>query len=116
MLSMAEELDMLREQNRQLLSLLTDTSNTGAYRKLGVSGKKAELLAVLMKHETVSRDLAMEALYGHRVDQPSQEVLRVMLCHLRKILLRNAADIQNIWNVGWFISGEHKKLIRELCA
>jgi DNA-binding winged helix-turn-helix (wHTH) protein len=115
MLSMGEEIELLREQNRQLRALLADAPDD-SYRKLGVSGMKSQLLGLLMKHGTVSRDLAMEALYGNRVDQPSQEVLRVMLCQLRKILNRNAADIQNIWNVGWFISPEHKKLIRELCA
>lgn len=117
MLSLAEENDMLREQNRQLRSLLVaDAPAANIYRKLGVTGVKAELLALLMKHERVSREMAMEAIYGHQPDQPDETIINVMLTHLRKILGHHAVDIQNIWAVGWFISPEHKKLIRELCA
>ncbi len=117
MLSMADELETLREQNRQLRSLLADPVTTAnVYRKLGVTGTKAELLALLMKHERVSREMAMEAIYGHQADQPGETIVNVMLTHLRKILGLHAVVVQNIWGIGWFISPEHKKLIRELCA
>src|SRR5688572_7781403 len=109
MLSVAEENELLREQNRQLRDLVFRKADAEPYHRLGIRGMKAKLLAILMRHEVVSRDLAMEALYSHKADQPDPKVIEVMLCKLRKLLLPHSIKISVTYSVGWSISPEDKK-------
>lgn len=117
MLSLAEENDFLREQVRQLRSLLSAPDERSEYgRKLGINGKLLELFGLLMKHEIVSREMVFTAMYSTQADVPDEKIVDVMMCKLRQKLFPHAIKISVRYLVGWYISPEHKKLIKELCA
>lgn len=116
MLSLAEELDLLREENRQLKKMLTVESNVSFGPH--IRGQKARFLAVLMKHERAARDVVYYALYGSDPigDQPDERILDVMLCKTRKALKDYGVEIKTIHNVGWYLPPESKAKLKELAA
>ncbi len=117
MLSIAQELEMVREENRQLKELLVAPPDD-EFKALGITGSRGKLLGMLVHGGTVTRELAMYRLYGGRpeCDTPDSKIIEVMLSALRKHLSQHAIEIHNRFGVGWYITPEHKRLIKELCA
>lgn len=87
-MTLAEELEMLREENRQLKAALgrlpNERSEARIRTTLRVSPSLARLLLLHYRHETVSRKMAMDHLYGHSADPPYEKIIDVFICKLRR--------------------------------
>lgn len=113
-MNLVEENELLREQNRQLRALLKPGTAL-RFHRINVRGRKADLLTMLLHHETVSREMVLQHMYSDQADMPDPKIVDVMICHLRKKLKTFGAGIGVTYNVGWSVSPEHKRLIAELC-
>ena len=75
------------------------------------------MLGLLLRRETVSRDVFFDALYGKRAfeDIPDPKTVEVLLSKLRKKLAGKGIKITTWYNVGYSLDEANKKLVKELC-
>ena len=78
----------------------------------GLSPKQSRLLGVLARRQQVSKDMAMAVLYGGETDPPSDKILDVFICKIRRAIAPNYR-IKTIFGVGWFMPADQRAELRE---
>ncbi|MGV0878046.1 helix-turn-helix domain-containing protein [Martelella sp. FLE1502] len=97
-----EEMEELRERNRQLEAALVGLADTALAMDLGLTPIEFTIFRVLKTHRVVSREALMTALYsGRPQDPPDPKVIDVFICKLRKKLAAHGFDIASQWGTGW---------------
>ena len=66
------------------------------------TGKQIELVAVLHAAlgRTLSRGFILDALYPIEADQPDDQIIKVMLVHIRKRLAGTSLGVETVWGEG----------------
>lgn len=74
----------------------------------------AEILAMLLKRDFVTRDGLYTVTYGARpeVDQPDERVLDVQICRLRAHLKPFGITFETATDAGWFMPKPQKTKLR----
>jgi DNA-binding response OmpR family regulator len=79
-----------------------------------LTNSQATVLGVIMARPRASVSMIMAALYSHRLDEPESEALRIVcvfVFQLRKKLKPFGLTIKNLWNVGYFMEQEDKRIV-----
>jgi hypothetical protein len=79
----------------------------------GLSLRQAQMLAILVKRQLVTRDGMMIALYGNALDPPQPKTMDVILVALRHRLRRHDIEIKTHWGTGWGLAPGHAGKINE---
>ena len=66
---------------------------------LGLSGQEAKMFGILLKRELVTKEQAMDVLYGDRPDADEAEIkiVDVFVCKIRKKLKPYDIAIETVW-------------------
>lgn len=110
MRDLREEMDYLREENRQLKALLVAEKHE--FYELGLTNLQRKMLAVLMAESP--KPLTSQRLFD-RIWLDNQDVNNkigdVVLFKLREKLKKHDVKIYSIWNVGKYIDAENRDKI-----
>lgn len=70
---------------------------------LGLSVNEGKLFGILLKREMVTKQQAMDALYGDRpeADEAEIKIVDVFVCKLRKKLKPFDIQVETIWGRGY---------------
>ena len=102
-----EEMEELRERNRQLEAALAGLADTALAMDLGLTPVEYTIFRVLKTHRVVSREALMTALYsGRPQDPPDPKVIDVFICKLRKKLSTATGGenyIETVWGRGYVL-------------
>lgn len=95
------QLDTLRERNRQLEELLAPSSTT-IPPEWSLTASEARVFAHLTTRDECSKDSIMAAMYSNRVDAgPEIKIVDVFICKLRKKLRPFGVSITTLWGRGY---------------
>jgi DNA-binding response OmpR family regulator len=76
---------------------------------------EAMMFGILFKRELVTKQLAMDALYGDRIDiEPEIKIIDVFVCKLRKKLKRFDIEVETVWGQGYRMPAQSKALAAAL--
>jgi DNA-binding response OmpR family regulator len=111
------EIERLRERVTQLEGVIGfDRSHTGQIRIAfpKIEPTLAEILAMLLKREFVTRDGLYAVLYGTRPDNemPDERVLDVQVCRLRSHLKPFGIAFETASGSGWYMPKPQKTKLR----
>lgn len=112
-----EQLDELREENRQLKSEVGLIDSLPDYRKLkliGMSDVGFRIFALLEKRSIVSKDALLRALWTDNEPENADAALGVYLNRLRKVIDRFEIKITNVRAVGWYLDDDSRKRASDL--
>jgi DNA-binding response OmpR family regulator len=79
-----------------------------------LTNSQSTVLGVIMARPTASVSTIMTALYSDRIDEPESQPLRIVcvfVFQLRKKLKPFGLTIKNLWDVGYFMEQEDKRII-----
>jgi hypothetical protein len=112
---MSDELQRLRDRIEDLEIELGCTGND-PLRFLVIRQKERDLLGILLRRETMSKETACMALYGSLVERerPDDKIINVMLSRIRAALRRYDIKIESDYGVGWYIRAAEKAKLREI--
>jgi len=108
-----DELDCLREENRQLKALLIPEKFE--FYELGLAPNQRKILALLMAKspESVSTEKMLQTVWFNN-DEVNFRIVDVIVFQLRKRLKPLGIKIFSIWKVGRYIDNENRKKLLEL--
>lgn len=114
--ALRSEIETLKERICQLMlahrgpdQLLIDLRD-----RLGLTYSEAEITAMLLTRNMVTRDSAYTVMFGERKDAPDPKIFDVFLCKVRPKLKYRGVDIETIWGRGWSMTQENKDRLRAL--
>lgn len=111
--AVVDERDCLLEEITQLKQVLVSDDDFPREWKIKLTSRK--LLRHLLARKMVSKTSAYLALYdGSDGDGPSETILNVYICHLRKRLKPLGISITTHWGEGYSLTPEMKQRLREL--
>lgn len=112
--SLEAENDRLREKIIALEETLGVRIETPLM--LGLTGQEAKLFGVLLKREMVTKEQAMDVLYGNRAGGGEVEIkiVDVFVCKIRKKLMPYSISIETIWGRGFRMTAESKTVAARL--
>ena len=103
------ENDLLREKIRALEETLG--IRLEAPLILQLTGQESKMFGVLFKRELVTKELAMDVLYGHRPDgdlEPEIKIVDVFVCKMRKKLKPFDIAIETVLGRGYRLPATSK--------
>lgn len=108
------ENEALRDRISELEAMLGMSFDSPAF--LALTGKEAVVFGVLMKRNSVSKRMLMDALYGGRPDGDAAEekIVDVFVCKLRAKLKPYGVDIETNWGQGYFMTAPMKSKANEI--
>lgn len=76
----------------------------------GLTGQEAKVFGILLKRELVTKQQALDALYGDRPESDEAEIkiVDVFVCKLRKKLKPFGVAVETVWGRGYRMSAESK--------
>src|SRR6185312_5744364 len=79
---------------------------------LQLSGKEARIFGILLKRELVTKQQAMDALYGDQpeVDEAEIKIVEVFVCKMRKKLKLFDIAIETVWGRGYRLPSASKAI------
>ena len=83
-----------------------------------VSRTERILMELLLKRQMLTREIAWQCLYGHRVDadQPEYRVISTVMHHLRKRLAKHDIKITTEFGTGWYLKTKERNKLKALLA
>jgi two-component system cell cycle response regulator CtrA len=122
MLDPLERIRQLEKENAELrdrVELLEEEIGLTAFkpqrRIAGLWRMEMTCIGVLLKNELARTSALMVALYGGDLDSaPSEHVIRVYMCNIRKKLRPYGIEISNVWGYGYKMAEAHKAILRGL--
>lgn len=83
---------------------------------LGFTPGQSRMLGLLLRKDTVTKDMLFDALYGDRVDSdvPDLKTIDVLVCQLRRKLKLHGIEFKTWYGVGYFMDKDSKQKLREL--
>lgn len=83
---------------------------------LGLTGQEAKMFGILLKREMVTRQQAMDVLYGDRPESDEAEIkiVDVFVCKMRKKLKRFDIEIESVWGRGYRMPAQSKSTARSM--
>lgn len=106
------ENEELREKVRQLEKLCGFTLD--APLEFGLTQKEGQLFSFLYRSNIVSKDAAMDVLYGDRPnDAPEMKIVDIFICKMRKKVEPFGIKIDTMWGRGYRMPPETKKLVKK---
>jgi len=109
------ENDDLRERLRLLEKSLGIRIETPLM--LGLTGAEAKVFGILLKREMVTKQQAMDVLYGDRAAEDEEaeiKIVDVFVCKLRKKLKRFNIAVETVWGRGYRMSAQAKAIAAQL--
>lgn len=107
------EVEALRARVEQLEHVLG--LDMRAPLAFGLTPQEHRLFGILMTREIISQDHIMAAMYQHLPNEwPSEKVVRVFICKLRRKLVRHDIQIETVWGTGYRITKAAKAKARAL--
>ena len=108
-----DELDCLREENRQLKALLIPEKFE--FYGLGLGPNQRKVLALLMARspEPVSTEKMLQTVWFNN-DEVNFKIVDVIVFQLRARLKPLGIQIVSLWKVGRYIDNENRKKLLEL--
>lgn len=105
--------DELEEENRQLKDQLLDVTWEPPL-EIGLTGKEAALIAILMKQKgVVSKESLLGTMYQLMTDDPPElKIIDVFVCKARKKLRPYGLEIATVWGRGYELPEATKALLR----
>lgn len=105
-------LEAENEQLREKVARLEETLGVRIETPLvlGLTGQEARVFGILLKRELVTKQQAMDVLYGERPDGDEAEIkiVDVFVCKLRKKLEPYEIAIETVWGRGYRIPAQSK--------
>jgi DNA-binding response OmpR family regulator len=117
--ALVDELDEVREENRQLRERIGADVRSGTVQRLIVFlGRRpgdARILAALLdaKVGVVAREALLAAQTPPGREAPVSRVLDTRLCQLRKTLKPYDIEIETVWGLGYRLTPAMKDRLRE---
>ena len=111
-----EENDALREENARLKKEMGIASTLPVFFN-DLTGKEGIMLSVLMANKAPRRTTFMAAIYGNKIhdDEVADiKIIDVFMCKLRKKIQKYGVEIKTVWGEGYYISPEHKEVLKQL--
>lgn len=99
--ALESENDLLREKVRSLEETLGLRLEVPLVLQL--TGQEAKMFGILFKREIVTKEMAMDVLYGHRPEslEPEINIIDVFVCKMRKKLKPFDLSIETVWGRGY---------------
>jgi hypothetical protein len=81
-----------------------------------VSRTERVLMELLLKRQMLTREIAWQCLYGHRVDadQPEYKVISTIIHHLRDRLALHGVKITTEFGTGWYLTSKERTKLKAL--
>lgn len=112
-----EQLDELREENRQLrhdIGLIDRLPDHRKLRLIGMSESCFRIFSLLERRSIVTRDAIFAALWDDDEPDSAESAVGVYLNRLRKVLTRFDIKITNVRSVGWCLEEDSRKRAADL--
>lgn len=112
-----EQIDELREENRQLRHNIGLIDRLPDHRKLkliGMSESCFRIFALLERRSLVTKDVIFTALWDDNEPDWAESAVGVYLNRLRKVLARFEIKITNVRSVGWCLEDDNRKRAADL--
>lgn len=97
---------------RSRIRLLEETIGTRIDVPLvfGLTGQEAKMFGILYKRELVTKQQALDALYGDRPESDEAEIkiVDVFVCKMRKKMKPFDIQIETVWGRGYRIPAQSK--------
>jgi hypothetical protein len=83
-----------------------------------VSRTERILMELLLKRNTLTREVAWGVLYGHRpdADQPQYRVISTIIHHLRNRLSPHGVEITTEYGTGWYLKDKDRERLERLLS
>ena len=82
--------------------------------EFGLTQKEGQLFSFLYRSNIVSKDAAMDVLYGDRPnDAPEMKIVDIFICKMRKKVEPFGIKIDTMWGRGYRMPPETKKLVKK---
>lgn len=84
----------------------------------GYSPGQSRILGLLLRKDTVTKDMIVDALYGDRADGdvPEPKTVDVLICQLRRKLKPHGIEFKTWYGVGYFMDEDNRKRLRAYAA
>lgn len=112
-----EQIDELREENRQLrhnIGLIDRLPDRRKLKLIGMSESCFRIFALLERRSLVTKDVIFTALWDDSEPDSAESAVGVYLNRLRKVLARFEIKITNVRSVGWCLEDDNRKRAADL--
>jgi len=105
------ENDELRERIRQMEEAAG--FNLEAPMEFLLSPLETRVMGVFMRHQRVSREQILQAVYAHRPNHiPEMKIVDVIVCKIRRKTTHFGIAIQTHWGLGYSLTPASKAIIK----
>jgi DNA-binding response OmpR family regulator len=105
-------LEAENEQLREKIARLEETLGTRIETPmvLRLTGQEAKMFGILLKRELVTKQQALDVLYGHLPpeDEAEAKIVDVFVCKMRKKLTPWQIEIETVWGRGYRMPAQSK--------
>lgn len=102
---MREYVETLLEENRQLREIAfgppSDNKLMKAQSIFGLSKSEALVFILLARREFCSKEHLYQGLYSSKIEQPSDQTIRVFVMRARRAAAKFGIEIDNVWGQGY---------------